>query len=49
MSDSQISSDTDLHKGIVENNMIGFPNPDPLPGDDTDTSYFILGDDIFTM
>ena len=30
-------------------NTIGFPAPDPLPHDDRDTPYFLVGDDAFPL
>lgn len=33
-----------LHRGTL-----GLPPPDPLPNDDQDTPYFIVGDDAFPL
>ena len=47
-SDSQIINASELRECIV-NRSIGVPAADKLPGDDNDTHYFILADDIFAM
>ncbi len=39
---------TELSEAINDG-MIGFPEPDPLPSDDQDTPYFIIGDDGFPL
>ena len=31
------------------NGTIGFPDPEPMPNDDRNTPYFILGDDAFGL
>eukprot|EP00057_Strongylocentrotus_purpuratus_P004800 XP_003729473.1 PREDICTED: putative nuclease HARBI1 [Strongylocentrotus purpuratus] len=36
-------------RGALEDNTTGFPVPDPLPGDDRDFPYFIVGDDAFPL
>ncbi len=47
-SDAQIFTDSEL-KEAIENNVIGFPAAHPLPNDDRDTPYFIIGDDAFSL
>ncbi len=46
--DAQIFTDSEL-KEAIENYVIGFPPADPLPNDDRDTPYFIIGDDAFSL
>lgn len=48
MSDCQIFNASEL-KECLENCTIGFPESEPLPFDDRDTPYFILGDDAFGL
>ena len=33
----------------LESGQIGFPDPQPLPHDDMDTKYFLIGDDAFPL
>ena len=33
----------------LENNALGLPDPDPLPGDDRPLPYFVIGDDAFPL
>ena len=47
-SDTQILNNSELFENI-ENNTIGFPEPSPLPGDNENMPYFILGDEIFGL
>ncbi len=47
-SDAKIFADSEL-KEAIEANVIGFPHADPLPNDDRDTPYFIIGDDAFSL
>jgi hypothetical protein len=47
-SDCQIFNASEL-KEALESGDIGFPDPDPLPNDDRDLPYFILGDDAFGL
>ena len=36
-------------KVALEEDTLGLPEPDPLPGDDRDTPYFLVGDDAFAL
>ena len=47
-SDAGIFNEGDLRPAL-EDNTIGFPDPAPLPNDDMDTSYYVVGDDAFPL
>jgi len=47
-SDSQVFNISQL-KAQIDDETIGFPEPDPLPNDDKDVPYFIIGDDAFPL
>jgi hypothetical protein len=47
-SDAQLFQASELREAI-ETGDIGFPAPDPLPNDDRDMPYFIIGDDAFPL
>ncbi|XP_060582559.1 putative nuclease HARBI1 [Ruditapes philippinarum] len=47
-SDAQLFNNTELRTMLEENNL-GLPDPDPLPGDDMNTPYFLIGDDAFPL
>ena len=47
-SDEQLFGASELKECIGENT-INFPDSDPLPNDDMDTPYYILGDDPFPL
>lgn len=47
-SDAQIFNNCEL-KGAIENGTIGFPEPEPLPNDDRDMPFFLVGDDAFAL
>lgn len=46
--DAQVFNNSEL-KECIENNTIGFPAPDPLPGDDRPMPYYIVADDAFAL
>lgn len=47
-SDCTVFNQSEL-KETIENGTIRFPAPEPLPGDDRDMPYFIIGDDAFPL
>ena len=47
-SDAQILNDCQLKQRVL-NWTMGFPNADPLPGDDKVMPYFIVVDDAFAL
>ena len=47
-SDGQIFGASKL-KECIDDHTINFPDEEPLPNDDKDTPYFILGDDAFAL
>ena len=48
-SDAHIYNASDFREGLQNNDIIGFPQPDPLPGDTEDIPYFLVGDDAFAL
>ena len=47
-SDAGIYNQSTLEPALREQTL-GLPPPDPLPGDDRETPYFIMGDDAFAL
>ena len=47
-SDAGIFSATALRTAL-EDNLVGLPQPEPLPNDNTPIPYFLVGDDAFTL
>ncbi|XP_041483828.1 putative nuclease HARBI1 [Lytechinus variegatus] len=47
-SDAQVFNHSPLRRGL-ENGTLGLPDPEPLPDDDRDTPYFLIGDDAFPL
>ena len=48
-SDAHIYNASDFREGLKNNDIIGFPQPDPLPGDTEDIPYFLVGDDALAL
>uniref|UniRef100_UPI0035901E0C putative nuclease HARBI1 n=1 Tax=Myxine glutinosa TaxID=7769 RepID=UPI0035901E0C len=48
VSDTQLWNQCEL-KTAIEDKQIGFPDAEPLPGDDQDTPFFFIGDDAFAL
>ena len=48
-SDAQMFNNSDLKKGLENDNIIGWPRPTPLPNDTQDVPYYIVGDDAFAL
>ena len=48
MSDCQVFNESELKECLVSGE-IALPDPEPLPNDDRDIPYFILGDDAFGL
>ena len=48
-SDAQIYNHSDLKKGLENDDIMGWPRPDPLPNDTQDVPCFIVGDDAFAL
>ena len=47
-SDVELFNNTELITMFEENNL-SLPSPDPPPGDDKNTLYFLIGDDEFLL
>lgn len=47
-SDTEVWNETDFKK-LLERGELGFPEPEPLPQDNEDMPYYLVGDDIFGL
>ena len=48
-SDAGVYNHSSLVEPRLRNGTLGLPNPEPLPRDDRDTGYFLVGDDAFAL
>ena len=48
-SDAHIYNECDLPDGLQNNDILGFPQLDPLQGNTEDVPYFLVGDDAFGL
>ena len=48
-SDAQIYNRCDFKLGLERNDIMGFPAPTPVPGDNENMPHFLLGDDAFAL
>ena len=48
-SDTHIYNNSELREGLEHNNIMGWPQPEPLPHDSQDVPYFLVGDDAFSL
>jgi DDE superfamily endonuclease len=48
-SDAHIYNASELKEGLQNGDILGFPQPSPLPGDTEDLPYFLVGDDAFAL
>jgi hypothetical protein len=48
-SDAHIYNNSELREGLEQNNIMGWPQPEPLPHDTQDVPYFLVGDDAFSL
>uniref|UniRef100_A0A0P4W1F9 DDE Tnp4 domain-containing protein n=1 Tax=Scylla olivacea TaxID=85551 RepID=A0A0P4W1F9_SCYOL len=48
-SDAQMFNHSELKEGLENDNITGWPRPDPLPNDTQDVPYFIVSDDAFSL
>ena len=47
-SDAQLWNESALRDAVISNT-IGIPEPEPLPADDRQMPYFIIGDNAFAL
>ena len=48
-SDAHIYNQSAFKEALEKNDLVGFPQPDALPGDTEDVPYFLVGDDAFAL
>jgi hypothetical protein len=48
-SDAHMYNESEFKEGLQNNDIVGFPQPDPLPGDTEDIPYYLVGDDAFAL
>ena len=48
-SDAQLYNMSELKEALEAGTLAGWPQPDPLPHDNQDVPYFIVGDDAFAL
>ena len=48
-SDAHIYNNSELRPGLENDDIVGWPRPDPLPHDNQDVPYFLVGDDAFAL
>ena len=48
-SDAHIYNNSELRAGLENDDIVGWPRPDPLPHDNQDVPYFLVGDDAFAL
>ena len=48
-SEAHIYNNSELQAGLENDDIAGWPRPDPLPNDNQDVPYFLVGDDAFSL
>ncbi|KAG0710409.1 putative nuclease HARBI1 [Chionoecetes opilio] len=48
-SDAHLYNASVLREALEKNDIVGFPQPDPIPGDTEDVPYFLVGDNAFAL
>ncbi len=46
---AQVYNNSELREGLEQNNIMGWSQPEPLPHDTQDVTYFLVGDDAFSL